>query len=197
MLDGKLSSEKSPLTLSSWLNSLSWPWDPVSRHSKLWQSTHSDACLLQVLKMLGTSLVLFITQLLSSNYKGQSRPTWINTIHTYAPAPMMPTTSPNYLEITAPASKPFLATALKQQAMLSAAAEQNPIDQSFVKTHSNLAENISCLIFLLIMNYLYIKCPTTPFYMTTNTNFNICFIQNSLFILYSLVSSYFKILILN
>ena len=53
---------------------------------------------------------------------------------------MMPTTSPNYLEITAPASKPFLATALKQQAMLSAAAEQNPIDQSFVKTHSNLAE---------------------------------------------------------
>ena len=140
MLDGKLSSEKSPLTLSSWLNSLSWPWDPVSRHSKLWQSTHSDACLLQALKMLGTSLELFTTQLLSLDCKGQCRPTWINTIHTYAPALMMPTISPNCLEIAAPASKPFLATALKQQAMLSVAAELHPIDSSFTKTHSNLAQ---------------------------------------------------------
>ena len=117
MPDGKLSSEKSPQMLNSWLNSLSWPWDPASQLSKLWESTHSDACSPQDSKTPGTSLEPFTTQLLNSTIKELFKPTWTSTIHTSAPAPKMPTTFLNFSETATQANKPFLATAQKLQAM--------------------------------------------------------------------------------
>ena len=129
MPDGKLSSEKSPQMPNSWLNSLLWPWDPASQLSKLWESTHSDACSPQDSKTPGTSLEPFTTQLLSSVIKELFNPTWTSTIHTSALAPKMPTTFLNFLETTMQANKPFSATALKLQATPS--PEQYDIHNKF------------------------------------------------------------------
>jgi len=138
---------------NSWLNSLLWPWDPASQLSKLWESTHSDACSPQDSKTPGTSLEPFTTQLLSSVIKELFNPTWTSTIHTSALAPKMPTTFLNFLETTMQANKPFSATALKLQATPS--HEQYDIHNKFKtlfslhnflpKTHKYLKDKKFCL----------------------------------------------------
>ena len=85
--------------------------------------------------MPGTFSELFTTQLPNSDTNQQSKAMSTNITHTSAHAPMMPTTSPNFSETATPANKQFLATVLKLQAILSAAAEQYQIDQNLNETH--------------------------------------------------------------
>ena len=149
MQDGKLSSEKSHQMLNSWLNSLSWPWDPVSQLSKLWQSTLLDACSPQVSRTPGTFLELFTMLLINSNTKESFSNTSTNTTHTSALAPMMPTTFLSFLETTTPVNKPFSATALKLQAILSLQNEQQ-LNESDLRNQISFYTSTSALYYLFM-----------------------------------------------
>ena len=74
--------------------------------------------------MLGTSLEHFTTLLLNLDTNQQSKAMSTNITHTYALAPTMPTTCPNFSETATLVNKLFLATVLKLQAMPSHHPEQ-------------------------------------------------------------------------